>query len=154
MDKFMRAAINKAKQGILKGQTPFGACIVKGNKIVSCAHNAVWKDTDISAHAEIRAIKEACGKLKTIDLSGCVIYATCEPCPMCFSACHWSKISRIVYGTTVADAKEIGFNELAIPNDLMKRLGKSPVKIQGGFLREENLELFRLWSKQKGRRAY
>ena len=153
-EKFMRRAIKKAKEGIKKGQTPFGACIVKNGKVASCTHNAVWKNTDITAHAEISAIRGACKKLKTVDLSGAVIYSTCEPCPMCFAACHWAKISKIVYGTRIADARKLGFSELAISNKKMKQSGQSPVKIEGDSLRQENLELFRLWAKRCDRKVY
>ncbi len=153
-EKFMRLAIEKARKGIMKGQTPFGACIVKGGKVVSCVHNTVWKTTDITSHAEIHAIRVACKKLRTIDLSGCILYSTCEPCPMCFSACHWAGISKIVYGARIEDAKRSGFSELTISNKRMKGFGNSPIKIVSDFLRQENLELFKLWSQQKDRRAY
>jgi tRNA(Arg) A34 adenosine deaminase TadA len=152
--KFMRLAIRKAREGILSGQTPFGACIVKNGKIVSCAHNIVWGSTDITAHGEINAIRQACKKLKTIDLSGCTIYATCEPCPMCLSACHWAKISKIVFGASIADAKKAGFNELIIATAAMKRLGKSNVRLAGGLLKEECKRLFDLWKAQGKGRAY
>jgi guanine deaminase len=151
---FMRQAIKKAQQGITKGQTPFGACIVKKGDIVSCAHNVVWSSTDITAHAEINAIRKACRKLKTINLSGCTIYSTCEPCPMCFSACHWAGIKQVVYGTKIADAKNFGFSELEITNQRMKQLGKSKMKIESGILRQENLELFKTWKQQLKSKAY
>lgn len=153
-EKFMRFAIDEAREGIRSGQTPFGACIVKDGKIISCVHNLVWKSMDITAHAEIYAIRDACKKLNTIDLSGCVIYSTCEPCPMCFSACHWAKISKIVYGTKIEDAKNFGFSELSISNKKMKQSGNSFIEVIGDFLREENLKLFKLWAKQKDRRVY
>ena len=153
-EKFMRLAINKAKQGIKQGQTPFGACISKDGEVISCVHNIVWESLDITAHAEISAIREACKKLNTVDLSGCVIYSTCEPCPMCFSACHWAKISKIVYGAQIKDAKKLGFSELTISNKEMKQLSDSPIEIVGNVLREENLELFKLWSEQENRRIY
>lgn len=152
--KFMRLAIQKARLGIKKGQAPFGACIVKGSRVIACSHNAVWKTTDITAHAEIHAIRKACKKLRTINLSGCVIYSTCEPCPMCFSACHWAKLSKIVFGTRIADAQNIGFSELKISNHSMKKQGKSPIKVTGDFLRDEALELFLQWSKRKNRAIY
>lgn len=152
--KFMRLAIKKAREGIRKGQTPFGACIVKSGKVIACSHNIVWKACDITAHAEISAIRLACKKLKTIDLSGCIIYSTCEPCPMCFSACHWAGIRRIVFGCGIKDARDFGFNELSIPNLKMKGLAKSRVKILAGVLAEESAELFRLWQKQPASRAY
>ena len=96
-EKFMRLAIDKARRGIKNGQTPFGVCISKDAEVISCVHNIVWESMDITAHAEIHAIREACKKLNTVDLSGCVIYSTCEPCPICLSACHWANISTIVY---------------------------------------------------------
>ncbi len=151
---FMRLAIKKAKQGIEKGQTPFGACIVKNKKVISCTHNLVWKSYNITAHAEVVAIEEACEKLNTIDLSGCTIYSTCEPCPMCFSACHWANISKIVYGAFIQDAKNAGFNELSISNKKMKFFGKSKIKIKGNCLRKENLEMFKTWAEKDNKRVY
>lgn len=151
---FMALAIAMAKRGIAAGQTPFGACIVKQGKVIIAAHNVVWKTTDITAHAEITAIRLACQKLKTIDLSGCVIYSTCEPCPMCFAACHWARIERIIHGTFIRDARQIGFNELPISNRLLKHQGGSTVKIKGGFMRKENRALFQQWAHHKNKRAY
>ena len=153
-ERFMKFAIAKAKEGLESGQTPFGACIIKNGEVVSCEHNIVWQSTDITAHAEIHAIRKACRKLNTINLSGCVIYSTCEPCPMCFSACHWANISRIVYGAKIEDAKEFGFSELFISNEKMKQIAKSSIEIIGDLLREESIELFNLWSKRKDKRAY
>lgn len=153
-EKFMRQAIGKALEGIALGQSPFGSCIVKDGKVLSCAHNVVWENTDSTAHAEITAIREACRQTGTIDLSGCVLYSTCEPCPMCFSAIHWAKISRIVFGTRIADAQKLGYGELSISNEQMKSLGKSPVEITGDFLREENMEVFRRWIERGERRVY
>src|SRR5580704_4217300 len=131
----MRLALEKAKQGVIQGQSPFGACIARAGEVVSCEHNVVWQTTDITAHAEIHAIRHACRKLATIDLSGCVIYSTCEPCPMCFSACHWARIAKVVYGAGIQDARASGFQELQISNARMKEVGASPMVIQGDFLR-------------------
>lgn len=153
-DKFMKLAIAKAREGVHRKQTPFGACIVKNGKVISCVHNKVWKNTDITAHAEVTAIREACKKIKSIDLSGSVIYSTCEPCPMCFSACHWAKISKIVYGVSISDARDIGFGELFISNKKMKNTGRSPIKIIGGCLKSDNLELFQMWSGRRDKRIY
>jgi tRNA(Arg) A34 adenosine deaminase TadA len=150
----MRLAIEKAKEGIAKGQTPFGACIVHDGEAVSCVHNVVWLTTDITAHAEIHAIREACRELGTIDLAGCVIYSTCEPCPMCFSACHWARLSKIVYGARIEDAFASGFHELHIPNIRMKEFGGSPVEIVADFLREEAVALFQLFDRQPNKRTY
>ena len=152
--ELMRLAIEAARKGIARGQTPFGACIAKEGRPVACCHNRVWKDTDITAHAEILAIREACRKLGAVDLSGCVLYSTTEPCPMCFSACHWAKISRIVFGTGISDARRAGFSELTISNERMKGMGRSPVRVEGGFLRVEAAKLFEEWGRDPGRRKY
>lgn len=151
---YMARAIAKAREGIERGQTPFGACIVRNGEIVALEHNAVWAELDITAHAEIQAIRRACRELGTVDLSGTVIYSTCEPCPMCFSAIHWAKIDKIVFGARIADAKALGFSELEVSNETLKRLGPSPVALQGDCCREECLELFRLWSRLPNRRTY
>jgi len=153
-EAFMQQAIDKAREGIDKGNTPFGACIVNSGKEVACCHNQVWADTDITAHAEIVAIRQACRHLGTVDLSGTVLYSTCEPCPMCFSAIHWANISKIFFGARIEDALGLGFNELVISNEEMKRSGKSRVEVEGMFMLEENLELFRYWDGISGRKAY
>lgn len=136
------------------GQSPFGACIARSGELVSCEHNVVWSTTDITAHAEIHAIREACRKLGTIDLSGCVIYSTCEPCPMCFSACHWARLSKIFYGASIQDAQASGFHELTIANSRLKELGGSPIEIAGDFLRIEAVALFQFFDQQPDKRTY
>jgi len=146
--KFMRLATAKALEGIKKGQAPFGACIVRKNKVIACSHNLVWKSSNITAHAEIVAIGSACRALKQIDLSGCTIYSTCEPCPMCFSACHWARISRIVCGCAIEDAKSFGFNEMAISNLKLKKLIKGKIRITSGVAVKENIALFEFWRQQ------
>ncbi len=153
-EQFMRMAVEKALEGVEQGQTPFGACIVRGGEVVACEHNTVWAQTDITAHAEVTAIRRACLSLGTIDLSGCTIYSTCEPCPMCFSAIHWARIERIVYGASIADAHQAGFNELWISNQQMKHLGRSPVKVESGVLLSACLEVFRRWNERQDRRSY
>jgi guanine deaminase len=153
-EDFMRMAIKKAIEGVRNGQTPFGACIVKNGKVVSCEHNVVWKTTDITMHGEMHAIRAACKKLKKIDLSGCIIYSTTEPCPMCFSAIHWAGIDKIVFGCRISDAKKAGFNELTISNKQMKKIGKSKVKVVGDFLRTDNLKVFEEFRKFKGKKVY
>jgi guanine deaminase len=151
----MREAIAKARLGIAAGQSPFGACIAdRDGRVVACEHNVVWQSTDITAHAEVHAIRVACAKLGTIDLFGCTIYSTCEPCPMCFGASHWAHLDRIVFGAGIADAAAIGFQELSIPNETMKTLGDSPVDIVGGFLLAECRELFAEWLEKDDRKTY
>ncbi len=112
MNEFMNIAIKEAKLGIRsKHGGPFGAVIVKNGKVISKAHNVVLKKKDSTCHAEMEAIRKACKVLNTYDLSKCEIYTTGKPCPMCKSAIQWAKISKVYYGCTYADAREIGFNE-------------------------------------------
>jgi len=152
--KFMELAIEEARNGIAHGQTPFGACIVKGDSVIARGHNRVWETTDITAHAEMVAIRQACRKLGTIDLSGCDIYATTEPCPMCFGAIHWAGIGKVFYGTGIADAAKAGFNEIALSNADMARMGRSNVKSAGGLLRDECMALFEEFLKRPERKVY
>ncbi len=144
-EQFMKLAIEKTKEGILAGQSPFGAIIVKEGKVVASAHNRVWKTCDPTAHAEVNAIREAAKKLDTIDLSGTVMYTTCEPCPMCLSAIHWAKIDVVYFGATITDAADAGFKELEFPAKELAKLGKSPLKVEDGLCREECAALFPLW---------
>jgi len=151
---YMRMALKEAARNIKRMDGgPFGACIVKGNRVLAVARNKVLV-SDATAHAEINAIRQACRKLKTFDLSGCVIYSTTEPCPMCFGAIHWARISKVIYGTAIADARRIGFNELSIASVKMKALGKSRVKIIPGFSREECLALFKKWERLENKVLY
>lgn len=152
--RFMRLAIEACQKGIAAGQTPFGACIVRGDDVVAVAHNRVWETTDITAHAEIVALRVACAAVRGVDLRGCVIYSTTEPCPMCFSACHWANLDAIVYGADIADAAGAGFRELTLSNAEMKRLGGSGIEIVSGFMKGECAELFKRWMEQPGRRGY
>ena len=154
-EKFMRLAIEKTREGIRRGQTPFGACLVSAEgKILACEHNVVWETTDITAHGEIHTLRVACRKAGAIDLSGSTIYSTTEPCPMCFAAIHWARIKRVVYGASIADAARAGFNELSISNELMKTNGGSPVEITGGVLTSECVALFAEWKKFGQARVY
>jgi guanine deaminase len=150
---FMWRAVEKAREGIALGQSPFGAAVVKGGTVVAAAHNTVWRDTDPTAHAEVNAIRQAAAALGTIDLSGCTMYTTCEPCPMCLAAIHWAKFGRCVYGATIADAAAAGFTELHVPAKELARRGGSKLAIEDGLLREVCAALFARW-KEAGGRAY
>lgn len=154
-EHFMRLAIAKARENLRKNLSggPFGACIVKNGRLVASAANGVLKN-DPTAHAEIKAIRRAAKKLKTFDLTGCVVYSTTEPCPMCFSAVHWAKIKTIIYGTNISDAASMGFNELKITNVRLNRLGKAKIRLVSGVLREECLKLFVDWDKLPQKQLY
>ncbi|HVX85621.1 MAG TPA: nucleoside deaminase [Phycisphaerae bacterium] len=152
---WMRLAIEKSREAVAKGQTPFGAVIVSGEgeraELVVAAHNVVFETTDITAHGEVNAIRLACRKLGRIDLRGCTIYSSTEPCPMCFAAIHWAGIGRIVYGASIADARAAGFNELSISNEEMKERGGSGVVVEGAVLKEEAAGVFREFLKRGGK---
>ena len=112
MEKYMEIACKSANEGMNNNEGgPFGAVIIKDNKIVSVAHNTVLKSNDPTAHAEIVAIRAACKTLNTFNLTGCEIYTNCYPCPMCLSAIIWSNIKVVYYGNTKEDADEIGFRD-------------------------------------------
>ncbi|MCK9614903.1 MAG: nucleoside deaminase [Candidatus Omnitrophica bacterium] len=152
--KYMQLAICEARKNLSKVcGGPFGACIAKGNKVIAIARNTVLKN-DASCHAEINAIRLASKKLRTHDLSGCRIYSTTEPCPMCFAACHWARIGSIIYGNNISDAKKIGFNELSISNVSMKKIGKAKIKVIRGVLRNDCNRLFREWSALPNKQLY
>lgn len=119
MNKFMQIAIKEAKLGISKGHGgPFGAVIVKDGKVISKGHNHVVINNDPVCHGEIDAIRKACKKLKTFDLSGCEIYTTGYPCPMCFCAILWANISKIYYGCNTTDTEIIGFRDKAFEESI------------------------------------
>lgn len=144
-DDYMRLAIQVAERGIASGQTPFGCVIVRNGAVISEAHNTVWLTCDPTAHAEVGAIRKAAKALGTIDLSGCEMYTTCEPCPMCLSATHWSKIDTVYYGATIADAQAAGFCELCVAAKLLASMGGSPLKVETGVLQPECVALFSKW---------
>ena len=146
---WMTLAIEKTRAGIAAGQSPFGSVIVRGDELVASTHNTVWRDTDPTAHAEVNCLRAAARAIGSIDLSGCTLYSTCEPCPMCLSAIHWAKIDRVVFGATIADAATAGFCELEVPAATLAAMGGSPLKVESGLLREECARLFAEW-KQAG----
>jgi len=149
-ERFMRLAIDKALAGVRAGQSPYGAAVARDGGLLSCEHNVVLQTLDVAAHAEIHALRVAALALGTVELAGCAVYSTCEPCAMCFSACHWAHVSRIVFGASIADSAALGFAELNITNETMRRLGNSRIELVGGVLREECLGIFKAW-KDAGR---
>jgi guanine deaminase len=150
----MRLAIDKAREGMVAGQSPFGAAIFRDGRLLCAAHNTVLRDNDPTAHAEVNAIRQAAASLQTIDLHGCELFTTCEPCPMCLAAIHWSRIDRVVYGAAIADASWAGFSELNIPARQMVELGGSRLRVDDGVLVGECCKLFEEWQQIPGHRAY
>ncbi len=153
--EFMMLAIREAGKNLrtMHGG-PFGACIVKNGKTLAVSRNLVLKNQDPTCHAEMNAIRIASRKLKTFDLSSCVLYSTTEPCPMCFCAIHWARIPVVFFGTRTRDAKAIGFNELNIPDSLLKKMGKSKVKLVRSKLIKECQELFSAWKNLRHKKSY
>ena len=143
----MSLAIRCALAGVEQGQSPFGCCITRHGRVLACTGNTVWQDTDPTSHAEVNAIKAACHRLGKIDLSGCTLYATCEPCPMCFSAAHWARISRIVYGADIRDAQRAGFNEIRLWARELRKLSGNELELVPGFMRDECLGVFEQWQR-------
>ena len=112
MNEYMKAAIEEAESGIHAGDGgPFGCVIVKNGKIIGRGHNEVVKRKDPTCHGEIMAIHEASRALDSFDLSGCELYTTGEPCPMCMGAILWANIEQVYYGCNIADTEEIGFRD-------------------------------------------
>jgi guanine deaminase len=153
-ETFMRLAIAKAREGVRAGQSPYGAAVVRDGQLLSCEHNVVLATLDVAAHAEIHSMRSAAARLGSVELAGCVVYSTCEPCAMCFSACHWAHVAKIVYGATIADSAAVGFGELAITNATMRRLGGGRMELVGGVLREQCLEIFAAWKAAGGTEIY
>lgn len=140
----MRMAIALAKENIDQGGGPFAAIIVRGDEVVATGVNRVTANNDPTAHAEVQAIRAACTKLGTFDLSGCVIYASCEPCPMCLGAIYWAHIDKIYYGANKHDAADVDFDDSFIYNELEvepSRRRNSPEEL----MRMEALEVFNIW---------
>ncbi|HEX9593007.1 MAG TPA: nucleoside deaminase [bacterium] len=150
----MGHAIDACRQGIAQGQTPFGCAIAQEGRLIAAAHNTVWRDVDITAHAEINALRVACRALGRIDLAGCDLYTTCEPCPMCLAASHWARIDTLFFGATIADAQAAGFNELALPAQELVIRGRSPMHVIGAVLHDDCAALFEEWRRRPDARAY
>ncbi len=143
----MRIAIRLSKQNVERGNGgPFGAVIVCDGKIIARCANKVTTTNDPTAHAEVSAIRAASKKLKAFDLSGCVIYTSCEPCPMCLGAIYWSRISSIFYANTKADAADIGFDDKFIYEEIALPMENRKLPIVQ-VLRDEAIHSFRLWQK-------
>jgi len=151
----MELAIRSARSGMRRGEGgPFGASIVNGRRVVAVAHNTVLATQDPTAHAEINALRAAARKLKTFDLRGHVMVSSTEPCPMCFSAIHWARLDRVVYGTRIADVQRRGFHELALSCRRLARLGRSRVKITSGFMERACRRLLEAWDGLESKQVY
>ena len=152
-NKFMLRAIELSVKSAKDAGGPFGCVLVKDEKIIAEGSNKVTLSNDPTAHAEIVAIREACKKLSTFNLSGCDIYASCEPCPMCLSAIYWSHIDNIYYANTRDDAKKINFDDSMIYSEFSKKIEDRKIPIKQ-MLRDEALKAFEIWDKKKDKIEY
>ncbi len=142
---FMRAALEEARRGLLAGEPPVGACLVADGQIVATLGNAVIGELDITAHAEMRVIRAACRQLRRLDLHGCTLYVTVEPCLMCLTACHYAGLNRVIYGVDIAAMNACTGNERGGGEASAAQVGDS-VQLQGGCLAAESRALIATWS--------
>ena len=149
----MREAIRLSVENVENGGGPFGAVITRDGEIIATGANRVTPDNDPTAHAEVTAIRNAAKALGTFDLSGCEIYTSCEPCPMCLGAIYWARLKKIHYACTKTDAKEAGFDDSFIYDELA--LPQSERHLPSDtLLREEALEAFRTWREKDDKIRY
>lgn len=150
---FMRKAIELSIDNVRNGGGPFGAVIVKDQEIIATGVNRVTANHDPTAHAEVSAIRAACEKLHTFDLSGCEIYTSCEPCPMCLGAIYWAHLDKIYYGNNKNDAAAIGFDDSFIYDELaLTRENRK--KAMEELLPEEAIRAFNLWNEKTDKVEY
>lgn len=153
-EDFMREAIRLSIQMMRRGKGgPFGAVVVKGNKIVGRGSNQVTSINDPTAHAEIVAIRDACKRLKTFCLDDCDLYTSCEPCPMCLSAIYWSRIGHVFYGNTRKDAAKIAFDDDEIYREVALPIRKRKL-VMKSLLRTEALVAFKEWANKTDKIPY
>ena len=149
----MREAIRLASANVENGGGPFGAVIARGGEIIATGVNRVTANCDPTAHAEVSAIRAAAQKLGTFNLSGCDIYSSCEPCPMCLGAIYWARLDRLFYGNTKADAARIGFDDAFIYKELALPLPERTLRAEQ-LLVKEALATFEAWEQKTDKTPY
>ena len=153
-DKFMRMAIEMAENNVKNNEGgPFGAVIVRDGEVIAASGNKVVPNNDPTAHAEVSAIRLACQKLGTHSLEGCVIYCSCEPCPMCLGAIYWARLDHIYYASTKVDAAAIGFDDQFIYEELDRPMHQRKLPVLQ-MLRDEALGAFRMWKENEDKTHY
>ena len=149
----MQRAIELSIESINSDGGPFGSVVAKDNEIISEGMNRVTINNDPTAHGEITAIRQACKKLNTFDLSGYELYSNCEPCPMCLSAIYWSHIDKVYYANTRDDAHKIDFLDPIIYTELQKSNEEKKIQMVQ-MMREEGLKAFEIWAKKVDKIKY
>jgi guanine deaminase len=151
---FMARAIQLSLDNVLSGQGgPFGAVIVKDGNIVAEGVNQVTSRNDPTAHAEVVAIREACAKLGSFSLTGCEIYTSCEPCPMCLGAIYWAHLTCVYFGNVAAEASKVGFDDSFIYHEFAKPLAQRSIPMVQ-MMHEEALVAFRAWQEKQNKTPY
>ena len=151
--KFMSSAIELSIESVNRGTGPFGAVIVKDDKIIAEGFNTVTLIKDPTSHAEIVAIRSACKKLNNFILDDCILYTTCEPCPMCLSAIYWARINKIFYANTRNDAQKIDFSDALIYQELNKSIKERKIPMHQ-MMREDALKAFEMWDNKVDKVKY
>jgi guanine deaminase len=153
-NQFMARAIALAIENVRSGVGgPFAAVIVKDGAIVAEGSNRVTSTNDPTAHAEVVAIREACRKLANFELTGCDIYTTCEPCPMCLGAIYWARPRRVYFACTAADASKAGFDDSFIYQEIARPQGSRKIPLTP-LMREDALAIFREWEAKADKVRY
>lgn len=150
---FMQKAIELSVENVRNGGGPFGAVIVKDGEIIATGVNRVTAQHDPTAHAEVSAIREACRHLGTFDLSGCEIYTSCEPCPMCLGAIYWARLDKMYYGNNKTDAARIGFDDSFIYDELALKPSERSLPSEV-LLPEEAIKAFEAWTEKPDKQVY
>jgi len=151
---FMQEAIERAVENVRTGRGgPFGAIVVKDGRVIATGTNSVTSANDPTAHAEVTAIREACRALGTFQLTGCEIYTSCEPCPMCLGAIYWARPDRVFFAATAIDAAEAGFDDSFIYEELKHPHRERKIPLEP-MMREAGLEPFREWARKGDRIRY
>jgi len=151
---FMKKVLEMARENIKNGKGgPFAAIVVKDGQIVGEGTNLVTSTNDPTAHAEIVAIRNACKNLGVFHLTGCEIYTSCEPCPMCLGAVYWARIEKIYYAGTREDAKEAGFDDSKFYEEICKPIDEREVPMEN-LLREDARKVFREWIEKEDKIPY
>ena len=152
--RFMREAIRLSIQMMRRGKGgPFGAVVVKNDKVVGRGCNLVTSANDPTAHAEIVAIRDACKRLKTFQLDDCELYTSCEPCPMCLAASHWARLDAVFYGASAEDAAKAGFDDAYLYAEFRKDAAQRSLP-QVQFLRDEAWASFAAWTASTNKIPY
>ena len=152
-NEFMKRAIELSIKSVGLGGGPFGSVIVKNDKVIAEGSNKVTLNNDPTAHGEIVAIRKACKNLNNFNLSGCELYSTCEPCPMCLSAIYWAHIEKVYYANTRDDAQKIDFDDSLIYSELLKNVKERKISMVQ-MMRDEALKAFELWGKKTDKVKY